>query len=194
MRTAKTLISLGGYSFCWFCHEVAILFHTGIRLLSCFERYTRKKLAQVETRLAASFTVWTTIRAASWPNQQCGCASSWESDQPWHQPSLIRVFAVRMKKAWVLSYSTHWAHRKDSDQTGRRPRLIWVFAGRTVILLVLSRGGSFSYSKNFFIPYWPGVQANSVDPDQPPQNDQGPHCLHTGISIKSKIKMKMHII
>ena len=26
------------------------------------------------------------------------------SDQPGHQPSLIRVFAVRMKKAWVLSY------------------------------------------------------------------------------------------
>ena len=31
---------------------------------------------------------------------------------------------------------------KDSDQTERMPRLIWVFAGRTVILLVLSWGGS----------------------------------------------------
>ena len=31
---------------------------------------------------------------------------------------------------------------KDSDQTGRMPRLIWVFAGRTVILLVLTWGGS----------------------------------------------------
>ena len=49
-------------------------------------------------------------------------------------PSLIRDFAVRMKK--VLSYSSHWAHSEDSDQTGRMPRLIWVFAGRTVILLV----------------------------------------------------------
>ena len=27
-----------------------------------------------------------------------------DSDQPGHLPSLIRVFAVRMKKAWVLSY------------------------------------------------------------------------------------------
>ena len=27
-----------------------------------------------------------------------------DSDQPGHSPSLIRVFAVRMKKAWVLSY------------------------------------------------------------------------------------------
>ena len=34
------------------------------------------------------------------------------------------------------------ADSEDSDQTGRMPRLIWVFAGRTVILLVLSWGGS----------------------------------------------------
>ena len=32
------------------------------------------------------------------------CASSEDSDQPGHPPSLIRIFAVRMKKAWVLSY------------------------------------------------------------------------------------------
>ena len=32
------------------------------------------------------------------------CAPSKDSDQPGHLPSLIRVFAVRMKKAWVLSY------------------------------------------------------------------------------------------
>ena len=32
------------------------------------------------------------------------CAPSEDSDQPGHPPSLIRVFAVRMKKAWVLSY------------------------------------------------------------------------------------------
>ena len=41
------------------------------------------------------------------------------------------------------SLASHWAHSEDSDQTGRMPRLIWVFAGRTVILLVLSWGGSF---------------------------------------------------
>ena len=32
------------------------------------------------------------------------CAPSEDSDQPGHLPSLIRVFAVRMKKAWVPSY------------------------------------------------------------------------------------------
>ena len=36
------------------------------------------------------------------------------------------------------------ADSKDSDQTGRMPRLIWVFAGRTLILLVLSWGGSYN--------------------------------------------------
>ena len=58
------------------------------------------------------------------------CTPSEDSDQPGHPPSLIRVFAVRIKKAWVLSYpsgaqqrlwsdwanaqaglSLHWAHR-----------------------------------------------------------------------------------
>ena len=32
------------------------------------------------------------------------CSSSKDLDQPWHPSSLIRVFAVCMKKAWVLSY------------------------------------------------------------------------------------------
>ena len=31
-------------------------------------------------------------------------APSEDSDQPGHPPSLIRVFAVHMKKAWILSY------------------------------------------------------------------------------------------
>ena len=32
------------------------------------------------------------------------CAPIEDSDQPGYPPSLIRFFAVRMKKAWVLSY------------------------------------------------------------------------------------------
>ena len=71
--------------------------------------------------------------ATTWQNQQNGCASSEDSDQPGHPPSLIRVFAARMKKPWVLSYPL---------SALRRPRLIWVFAGRTLVLLVLSCRGS----------------------------------------------------
>ena len=38
-----------------------------------------------------------------------------DSDQPVHPPSLIRVFAVRMKKAWVLSYPLSAQGRLWSD-------------------------------------------------------------------------------
>ena len=55
------------------------------------------------------------------------CVPSEDSDQP-SCPDLIRVFAVCMKKAWVLSYCTNWVRSEDSDQTGLMPRLIWVSA------------------------------------------------------------------
>ena len=60
--------------------------------------------------------------------------------QVWSDPSM---------SAWkkLRSLATHWAHSEGSE---RMPRLIWVFAGRTVILLVLSRGGSYSDSCNFY--------------------------------------------
>ena len=59
------------------------------------------------------------------------CAPSKDSDQPGHPLSLIRVFAVCMKKAWLLSYPlsrqqrlcSHWAGA-HSAQTGQMPRLI----------------------------------------------------------------------
>ena len=57
-------------------------------------------------------------------------ASSEDSDQPGHPPSLIRVFAFAK---WVATYKESQflhADSEDSDQTGRMPRLIWVFAGR----------------------------------------------------------------
>ena len=43
------------------------------------------------------------------------CAPSEDSDQPGHPPSLIRVFAVHMKKAWVLSYPLSAQRRLWSD-------------------------------------------------------------------------------
>ena len=55
------------------------------------------------------------IWAATWQNQQNECAPSEDSDQPWHPPSLIRVFAVRMKKACVLSYPLSAQRRLWSD-------------------------------------------------------------------------------
>ena len=48
------------------------------------------------------------------------CEPSKVSDQPGHPPNLIRVFAVRMKKAWVLSYPLSaqrslWSDRADAQ-------------------------------------------------------------------------------
>ena len=43
------------------------------------------------------------------------CAPIEDSDQPGHPPSLIRVFDVRMKKAWVLSYPLSAWRRLWSD-------------------------------------------------------------------------------
>ena len=53
--------------------------------------------------------------AVTWQNQQNGCAPSKDSDQPGHLPSMIRVFAVHMKKAWVLSYPLSALRRLWSD-------------------------------------------------------------------------------
>ena len=64
----------------------------------------------------------------TWQNRQSECALSEDSDQPGHPPSLIRVFVVHMKNAWVLSYPLS-AHRRlrsawasaQSDQSLRCP-------------------------------------------------------------------------
>ena len=49
----------------------------------------------------------------------------------------------RLRSAWTSAQSQFlYTDSEDSDQTGQMLRLICVFAGCTVILLVLSRGGS----------------------------------------------------
>ena len=92
--------------------------------------------------------------AASWQNQQCGCAPSEDSDQPEHPPSLIRVFAVRMKKAWALIYplsaqrrlwsdwadaqadlSLRWAHTVFVGFVTRRLKLTPVHSTTTAVII-----------------------------------------------------------
>ena len=123
----------------------------------------------------------------------------------WHvRPAKTRI-SLGIRPVWpesslsawrkLGSLPTHWAHSEDSDQTGRMPRLIWVFAGRTVILLVLSWGGSDEsrHEKTCFMPY-----ANNNDADQPAH----PHslirafvfrrCLDSIIAILSKSEISRH--
>ena len=70
----------------------------------------------------------------------------------WHVRPVKTQISLGIRPVWSESsltawrnpgsLATHWAHSEDSDKTGRMSRLIWVFAGCTVILLVLSWGGS----------------------------------------------------
>ena len=70
------------------------------------------------------------IWAAIWQNQQNDCAPSDDTDQPGHPLSLIRVFAVRMKKAWVLSYSLSAQRSLRSDWADAQADLSlrWVYS------------------------------------------------------------------
>ena len=77
--------------------------------------------------------------AATWQNQQCGCAPSEDSDQPGHPPSLIRVFAVRMKKAWVLSYLLSVQRRLWSDWADAQVDLSLRWAHTHFVGFVMSR-------------------------------------------------------
>ena len=52
------------------------------------------------------------------------CALSKDSDQPGHPPSLIRVFAVHMKKSGSLAL--HWAHNNDWVDAQADLSLCWV--------------------------------------------------------------------
>ena len=80
------------------------------------------------------------IWAALWQNQQNGMCANHRLRSAWASAQFDQSSLSVWRK--LLSLATHWVHSKDSDQTWRMPRPIWVFIGRTVILLVLSSGGS----------------------------------------------------
>ena len=67
--------------------------------LSCLFKDCRD--SEFSGQMVCSLDKW----AVTWQNQQNECALSKDSDQPGHRPCLIRVFAIRMKKSWVLIYS-----------------------------------------------------------------------------------------
>ena len=80
----------------------------------------------------------------------------------WRPPSLIRVFAVRMKKVWVLSYPLSAQLRLWSDWADAQADLS--LRWRTLILLVLWCRGS-----------------NSVDLEE--QSDLSLHCFYPDLSV-----------
>ena len=79
------------------------------------------------------------IWATTWKNQQNGCAPSGDSDQPGYPPILIRVFAVRMKKAWVLSYPLSAQRRLWSDWASAQSDQSFRWAHTRFVGFVMSR-------------------------------------------------------
>ena len=77
--------------------------------------------------------------AATWQNQQNECAPNENSDQLGHPPSLIRVFAVRMKKAWVRSYPLSAQRRLWSDWADAQADLNLRWAHSHFVGFVMSR-------------------------------------------------------
>ena len=82
--------------------------------------------------------------AATWQNQQNECAPSEDSDEPGHPPSLIRVFSVRMKKAWVLNYPLSAQRRLWSDWADAQADLSLRWAHSHFVGFVMSRLRSLS--------------------------------------------------
>ena len=78
-----------------------------------------------------NFLWWLVFEPPHDKTNKMACAPSKDSDQPGHPPSLIRVFAVRMKKAWVLSYplSAQWRHWSDWVDAQADLSISWVHRG-----------------------------------------------------------------
>ena len=81
------------------------------------------------------FNIWATSRQ----NQQNDCAPSKGSDQPGYPPSLIRVFTVCMKKAWVLSYPLSTQRRLWSDWADAQADLSLCWAHSHIVGFVMRR-------------------------------------------------------
>ena len=77
--------------------------------------------------------------ATTWQNLQNECAPSEYSDQPGHPPSLISVFAVRMKKAWDLSYPLRAQRRLWSDWADAQAGLSLCWAHSHFVGFVMRR-------------------------------------------------------
>ena len=76
------------------------------------------------------------------------------TDQPGHPPSLIRVFAVCMKKAWVLSYQLIAQRRLWSDWTDAQAELNLRWAHTHFVGFVTRRlkFGRVTLTKLIFLP------------------------------------------
>ena len=79
------------------------------------------------------------------------------------QPSLIRVFAVRMKKHWVLSYLCSAQRRLSSHWLDAQTDLSLRWAPQAILLFLLCCGSYLRYSGSKFPILLPAVTCNYLD-------------------------------
>ena len=116
----------------------------------------------------SNFRIITTW-ATTWQNQQSDCAPREDSDQPGHPPSLIRVFtvlrslirvfAVRMRKPWVLSYPLSAQRRLWSNWVDAQADLSLCWAHTHFVGFLMSRLTCIWVSECFgFLWYWLNIK------------------------------------
>ena len=91
------------------------------------------------------------IWATAWQNQQNDVHPAKTQISLCIHP-VWSVFAVRMKKPWVLSFLL--SEQRRCDQTGWMPRLIWVFAGHTCHFV----GFCHAVAHLHLMQYWTSVE------------------------------------
>ena len=134
---------------------VILAFHQSVTKLILFWFSTNSQFSNIDHK-----NRW----ATTWQNQQNGCVPSEDSDQPGHPPSLIRVYAVRMKKAWVLSYPLSTQRRFRSDWADAQADLSLHWAHTHFVGFVMSRFRLLAFWLLKMVSYqgWPN-----------PHSDQG---------------------
>ena len=108
-------------AFVFFTARRFMLCLTLLHVLMFFQSYLSLRSPRLENRELVCMLLVHLNGDMTKPTKK-NCAPSEASDHPGHPPSLIRTFAVRMKKAWVLSDPL--SASEDSDQTGLMPSLI----------------------------------------------------------------------
>ena len=101
------------------------------------------------------------------------CAPSEDSHQPGHPPSLIRVFAVRMKKAWVLSYLSSAQRKLWSDWADVQAYLSLRWAHTHLIGFVTRRRTPIKLDINVKI-LWVTIRRSKVTTEGLKINSTGP--------------------
>ena len=142
--------------FCWFRHEMDHVdmlncpFLRNNGQLNCkwkimymhFDEIERFPQLRVGLGLITSKCIlWSRFEPQHDKTNKMAYAPSEDSDQPGYPPSLIRVFAVRMKKAWTLSYT--FSTQRKLIRLGGCPGWSESSLRAYVISMVLSLGGSY---------------------------------------------------